>query len=116
MVDNLEDQKQSCGCNEKDGDWKVAFEEEGSGIDPLAEGRGESEVNFIVEKCPVTSRKLQSSDLVEEKEYSVVESVGEIYHLQTVGQLSSDQFVPQTGQKHSQRDVRKSLEDGVDGG
>ena len=91
----LENQEQNCYGYEDHKYDESVFEEEGSHVDPLAEGSRKLTVVLLVEHGPVASDRLKSSDFVEEKVAFVVESVGQADYLKVGDELSSYHFMGQ---------------------
>ena len=91
----LENQEQNCYGYEDHKYDESVFEEEGSHVDPLAEGSRELTVLLLVEHGPVASDRLKSSDFVEEKVAFVVECIGQADYLKVGYELSAYNFMGQ---------------------
>ena len=76
VVISLQNQEHSCPWEENCQDNQVAFEEVRSQIHPFAERRYEPLITLLLEQRPVARNQMESSQLVEEKVGSIVESIG----------------------------------------
>ena len=101
----LKDEKGNrCGYQHCHNNQRV-FEEKGSQVDSLTEGRAEITVTLLVEHGPKASNQLKPSDFVEEKVGFVIERIGDAHDLKVGDKFSAYYFMAQTEKKYPSCDV-----------